>query len=108
MGGNADRYARTLARLDEPEPVRLAIAGETVACVVESIYLGDECIRVDAIERGGGRTFRVQTQWMNGWLDPVVDVSGPDDRGFVPTGPLGGVTPAAGSVAADGRAATAE
>lgn len=106
---DADRHARTLARLDEPEPVQLAVAGETVACVVESVYLGDECIRVDAAERGGGRTFRVQTQWLDGWLDPVVDVRASDDRGFEPAGPLDGVTPAAaGRTAADGVATAAE
>lgn len=89
---DSDSCARTLARLDEPKPVRLAVAGETVAGVVSSLYLGDECIRVDVRERDGERTFRVLTHWVDGWLDPVVDVRECDDAGFAPTGPLDDVT----------------
>jgi len=108
MGGSADTYARTLARLDEPEPVRLAVAGETITGVAESTYLGDECIRVEVTERGGDRTFRVQVHWLDGWLDPTVDVRTPGDGGFEPAGRLDGVAVAAGSAAAHDPAAAAE
>jgi hypothetical protein len=109
MGGSADTYARTLARLDEPEPVRLAVAGETVRGVAASTYLGDECIRVDVAERGGDRTFRVQVHWLDGWLDPAVDVREPGDGGFEPAGRLDGVAVTTGNAAsAHDSAAAAE
>lgn len=109
-----DSYARTLARLDEPEAVRLTVGGETVEGVSDSVYLGDACIRVDVAERGGDRTFRVQTHWLDGWLDPVVDVR-ERDAGFEPAGTLDGVAVIAGGdvaagdgVTTDGAAAAAE
>jgi hypothetical protein len=88
---DADAQARTLARLDERRPVRLVVDGEPVAGVPDSMHLGDDCIRVELAERGGDRRFRVETYWMDGWLESLVDVRGPADSGFEPAGLLDGV-----------------
>ena len=109
MDGNPDMHARTLARLDPRQPVRLAVGGETITGVAAAAYRGDECIRVDVAERDGDRTFRVLAHWVEGWREPTVDVRASGDTGFRPADRFEGLAVGGRSrPAGDDPAATAE
>jgi len=69
-----DPLIGTLAALDLLDPVRLTVAGETIPVYAEEKRHEDGRICVTATERDGRRTFRIETQWAAGWLDPLVDV----------------------------------
>lgn len=85
-----DTPVEALLDLDMLETVRLTVAGEVVTGVSNSKVVDEDRVVVLVNERDGDRTFRIETQWAHGWLDPIVDVrerDGPDGE-FEPLGTL--------------------
>lgn len=80
----------TLTGLEMLENVEFTVAGERVDALSNSKVVEDDRIVVVVSERSGDRKFRIETQWANGWLEPIVDVydAADDDPSFEPAGTL--------------------
>ena len=85
-----DSPIETLTDLEMLERVGFTVAGERVDALSNSKVVEDDRIVVVVSERGGDRKFRIETQWANGWLEPLVDVydATDTDPSFEPAGTL--------------------
>lgn len=85
-----DSPIETLTDLEMLESVTFTVAGEHVEALSNSKVVEDDRIVVVASERDGDRKFRIETQWANGWLEPLVDVYDTTDAdpSFEPAGML--------------------
>ncbi len=85
-----DSPIETLTGLEMLENVEFTVAGEHVDGLSNSKVVEDDRIVVVVSERRGDRKFRIETQWANGWLEPLVDVydASDDDPAFEPAGTL--------------------
>jgi len=88
---DGDEQVRLLARLDRRDQVTLTVAGRALEGVANSVFLGDSRIRVMVADRTSDRTYRVETRWADGWLDPRVDVCYPGSTEFQRLGTLEGI-----------------
>jgi len=72
------------------ESVEFTVNGERIDGLSNSKVVEDDRIVVVVSERGGERKFRIETQWANGWLEPLVDVRDAtvDGTDFRPAGTL--------------------
>jgi hypothetical protein len=88
-----DSPIETLTGLEMLESVEFTVAGERVDALSNSKVVEDDRIVVVVSERGGDRKFRIETQWANGWLEPLVDVydASDDEPSFEPAGTLEGI-----------------
>lgn len=71
---------KTLGRLDEYGIVVIAAGGETFRCEAVRFESSADHLTVIATEVDGDREFRIESQYLDGWLDPQVDVREESDE----------------------------
>lgn len=82
--------AETLADLGMLEHLRFEVAGEQFEGYSHRKQVGDERLWV-VVQTEEDRVFRIESQWANGWLQPLVDEYDGDQDAVEPIGNLSSV-----------------
>jgi hypothetical protein len=90
MATREDSPAETLADLGMLERLRFEVAGEQFEGYSHRKQLGDGRLWV-VVQTESDRVFRIESQWANGWLDPLVDEYDGDRDSVEPVGTLSAV-----------------
>jgi hypothetical protein len=70
----------TLTDLGMLEAVRLRVCEEDIVGFSNEKVVEDDRVLVTVREADGERSFRIETQWAHGWLEPIVDELQDDER----------------------------
>ena len=101
----SDDPIETLQSLEHGDRLRFVANQTTMEAEVRRIYRGDAIIWL-VVSTPDHRIFKIETQWANGWLEPLVDeYRGLHDE-LVPVGCLGEVSSVTPSIETDERADT--
>jgi hypothetical protein len=85
-----DSPGETLANLQTTERVRLEVADTRYEGTARRKTVAGERVRA-VVQTSDDQLFRITSEWVNGWLDPLVDEYVDDDGGVKPVGTLMGL-----------------